>query len=227
MKLIAIMAKATAGKDTVSSMLLEKEPRGATIAFADKLKEICMDLYDLSHDDVYTEAGKNRVTSYPCLKCPSCGSLDVSIVTTTTSECKACNSIGEAKAYESFWTVRMILQYVGTEGLRRVDDKVWVRQALKRIKAQFADRPFVILTDCRFLSEAKMVWEAQGEVWRLRRPSTDNKGQGITRHSSETQMDEILDAQFQYIINNNGTLDNLRAKVHIGLSNFLERRAEP
>jgi len=225
MRLIALMGKSKSGKDTVGQMLLDADPRGVTIAFADKLKEVCMDLFDLSHDDVYTEEGKNRVTDFPCYKCPACGSIDATLEAPTQVVCKGCTAVGAPSAFASFWTVRMILQHVGTEGCRRVCDTVWVRQAIKRIKAQYADKPFVAITDCRFKSEADMVWKTEGEVWRIRRPETDHKAQGLAKHSSETQMDTIPDTLFQLTLNNDSTLENLRHKVVGGLERFLAARA--
>jgi len=221
MRLIALMGKSKSGKDTVGQMLLEADPRGVTIAFADKLKEVCMDLYDLSHDDVYTEEGKNRVTEFPCYKCPACGSIDAHLEAPTQVVCKGCTAVGGPEAFASFWTVRMILQHVGTEGTRRVCDTVWVRQAIKRIKAQHADKAFVAITDCRFKSEAAVVWKTEGEVWRIRRPETDRKTQGLAKHRSEVEMDTIPDTMFQCVINNDSTLDNLRLRANEHLARFL------
>ena len=130
MTLIGLMGKAHSGKSTVGAMLVAHHNEGLTIAFADKLKHICMELYGLTHDDVYTEAGKARRTTLPCQQCPSCGSLDCTYVTSTQRWCRSCQFRGEPSAFQTFWTPRMILQHVGTEGTRRIDDQVWVKQAL-------------------------------------------------------------------------------------------------
>jgi len=47
-KIIALMGKAKSGKDTFGEMLLRANPDGARVAFADKLKEICGEMFDLS-----------------------------------------------------------------------------------------------------------------------------------------------------------------------------------
>jgi hypothetical protein len=224
MKLIALIGKSKSGKDTIGQMLVEQNPKGVTIAFADKLKEVVCDLFDLTHDDVYTEEGKNRITEHPCYKCPACGSIDAHLEAPTQVVCKGCTAVGAPDAFASFWTVRMILQHVGTEGYRRVCDTIWVRHVLKKVKAQYADRAFVAITDCRFKSEAEQVWRAEGEVWRVRRPETDRVAQGIAKHRSETEMDTMPDTLFQCVINNDSTLDNLRIKANERLERFLAAR---
>lgn len=234
-KVIGLMGKSKSGKDTAGAMLVTHDPRGATIAFADKLKEVCMDLFGLSREDVYTEEGKAKVLDgeahplrLPCWKCMACGSLDCTKEAPTQIVCHKCTMVGEPKAFESFWTPRTILQYLGTEGVRFIDENTWVRHALARADNILAGnvvgmtnlsepRTFVAITDCRFRSEAEAIWKAGGQVWRIRRPSTDRASQGIVGHASETEMDTIPDSSFQWVINNDGTLENFRTKVLEGL----------
>lgn len=231
MKLIALMGKSKSGKDTVGQMLIDANPKGAMIAFADKLKEIAMDLYGFSRDDVYTDAGKNRVTDLPCYTCPACHSIDAWLAAPTQVVCRKCTAVGEPGAFKSFWTVRMVLQFLGTEGCRRIDDTVWVKHALARARLYLDGaslgitmpvNEFVVITDCRFRSEAEAIWKAGGEVWRIRRPETDRRAQGISGHASETEMDTIPDSKFQRVVSNDGTLQNLRDKAVEGLTSFLQ-----
>lgn len=213
--IIALMGRAQCGKDTIGQLLADALG-GTTVAFADRLKEICRELFELSGDDVATDEGKNRATSFACLRCPACGSIEVIRHTTTQVECKSCTLVGEPGGFASAWTPRMILQHVGTEGIRRVDPDAWVRVALRRIDQQLAGPlppNIVIITDCRFRAEADAVWRAGGQVWRVRRPSTDHAARGLGGHSSETEMDTIPDTMFQRVINNDGSLTQLETKV--------------
>lgn len=234
LRLIGLMGKSKSGKDTVGEMLSKHEPRGATLAFADKLKETVMDLFGATREDVYTEAGKDRDTGFPCFKCPACGSISATLEAPTQVVCNGCTAVGEPAAFRSTWTWRTVLQHVGTEGCRRVSDQVWVRHTMARanhLLGNFAPdemRPtnhkpklFVAITDCRFKSEMAAIKEAGGEVWRIRRPETDLKAQGLAKHASETEMDTIPDSEFHRVINNDATLKVLHAKAIEGLNEFL------
>ena len=236
MRLIGLMGKSKSGKNAIGDMLVAHNPKGATLAFADKLKEVCIDLFGLSHDDCYTEEGKAKPTDLPVFKCPACGSINCMLVATTQVLCNGCTAVGEPKTFASFWTPRMILQFVGTEGIRRVDKDAWVKHAIRRASDMLGEgalriverdgKPvspalFVAITDCRFKSEMAAIKAAGGEVWRIRRPATDKSAQGLAGHASETEMDTIPDSEFNHVINNDATLDVLRGKALIGLKEFL------
>ena len=118
MRLIGLMGKSKSGKDTVGAMMRNHDMRGGTLAFADKLKETVMDLFGATYDDVYTEAGKDRDTGFPCHKCPACGSIDAWLEAPTQVVCRKCTAVGEPAAFKSSWTWRMVLQHVGTESLK-------------------------------------------------------------------------------------------------------------
>jgi hypothetical protein len=243
MRLIGLMGKSKSGKDTVGQMLVEHNPKGATLAFADKLKEVCMDLFGLTHDDCYTEEGKAKPTDLPVFKCPACGSINCMLVASTQVLCNKCTAVGEPKSFASRWTPRMILQFIGTEGVRHIDKDAWVKHAIKRAEHLLTTtrgsgstdgstpstttppKLFVAITDCRFKSEMVAIKAAGGEIWRIRRPSTDNSAQGLAGHASETEMDTIPDSEFNRVINNDASLDVLRGKAIEGLKEFLRANA--
>lgn len=238
MNIIALMGRSRSGKNTVGEMIEETMPgEVGQLAFADKLKTLCMELFGLAWDDVFTDEGKARASRFPCWKCPSCSGLDcakVELGRETKIECRRCSMIGDVPSFSGFWTNRMILQHVGTEGCRAIDDQVWVNFLLRKARevldgnavGRTSDMPpvrAVIVTDCRFRSEAEAVWKAGGEVWRIRRPETDQAHQGIAAHASELEMDTIPDSLFQQIIMNDSTLDDLRERVLAALVGFFER----
>lgn len=150
MNVLAMMGRSKSGKDTVGRMIKElmgttaKRGGVATLAFADRLKLLCMDLYGLTYNDVFTEKGKDRVTSYVCWKCPGCASIDCFVDEASRVVCRKCTLVGtDPEYFKSHWTVRMILQHVGTEGCRRVDPNVWVRFALDTSRALLAGDAYV------------------------------------------------------------------------------------
>jgi hypothetical protein len=234
MRLIGIMGKSKSGKDTVGQMLVEADPRGATLAFADKLKEVIMDLYGATHDDLYTEEGKAKKTNFPLLKCPACSGIRCERVAPTQVVCHTCTAVGEPQAFSTFWEWREIAQFAGTEFGRFVDENVWVRKALERAEALFSRNAkgmtsdsapplFIAITDCRFKSEMAAIKKHGGEVWRIRRPATDNRATGLKKHQSEVEMDTIPDSEFNRVIVNDATLEVLRQKAVEGLKEYLQR----
>lgn len=134
-------------------------------------------------------------------------------------------------------TVREFLQKIGTEAIRNglhpdswvnalmseyVRPSIWEnryydeknKQGLCGREQVWGELPNWIITDCRFLNEAHAVRSRGGIVIRVERGETTN----TDLHPSETQLD---DYQFDYVIDNNGTMTELADKVRAILA---ERR---
>lgn len=116
---------------------------------------------------------------------------------------------------DAFWgcTPREILQKLGTECLRKgYADDVWVRAMERFIQNGREGFAFssVVISDVRFRNEADAIIKMGGEVWRIDRTGAGATG-GIAGHVSEHDLDGWTG--FATVIDNNGTLDDLRAKV--------------
>jgi hypothetical protein len=70
----------------------------------------------------------------------------------------------------------------------------------------------VVVADCIFRNELKNIREAGGKLIRVIRPGAGLKG-SFALHQSETEMAEIPDSEFDVIIQNTGTLDDLKKSV--------------
>lgn len=237
--IIAVFGKSKSGKNTVGDMIAASRKGVTQIAFADRLKQLCAELFDLEPSDLSTDEGKARPTALPCPTCPMCRSIDVEIAPTTMAfssfydqpvvnykgtrqlTCRACGAPGSPESFKGFWTPRMILQHVATEGIRRVDPMVWARIAARTavtLLESIDGNPsaagrrlasLVVLTDGRFRSELAAVRSVGGIAWRVRRPETDGASVGIVGHVSETEIDGIPDEDFDAVITNDGSLDDV------------------
>lgn len=151
------------------------------------------------------------------------------------------NCIGDVGALCSCLTPREAMQSLGTSWGRGCYEDIWVELGLRTAKAwaewndvmpsDFAivalgdlhsthvplPPPYIrvaVITDVRFLNEAKAIRAAGGELWHVLRPGRE-LAPAAALHPSET---ERLGAEFQALItwgiDNKGTLDDLHAAVH-------------
>jgi hypothetical protein len=114
-------------------------------------------------------------------------------------------------------TVREFLQKLGTDAMRMgLHEDVWVNALFADYKppklSQYNPSNWII-TDCRFLNEARAVKEHNGVIVRMSRPEVEIP----STHPSETELD---DYSFDYIIKNYGDIRNLVKNTAIFLDQF-------
>ena len=146
-------------------------------------------------------------------------------------------------------TYRQVLQYIGTDLFRnQLHENVWVNALFSSYKniieypkysfmedgshiqtaiiQQEVNYPNWIITDVRFLNEAKAIKDRGGIVIRVNRDSKskwvdkeewDFHTKGIKPHESETALDGYI---FDCVIDNNGTVDELIEQVNDMLIHF-------
>ena len=152
--------------------------------FADPLKAMAIDLFDLSPTQVYgTDEDKNTSTPYPA--------QDAALK-------------GKDVLDNIHMTAREFLQYFGTDVMRSIKDTVWVDYTIKKIKQEQSS--VAIIPDVRFPNEVLAIKNAGGIVIRLDRNVYNDS------HKCESALDpENFDwSQFDYVIkNNNSSLGDL------------------
>lgn len=154
------------------------------------------------------------------------------------TDCGTCKGSGRGPLLERVYlTPRHAMQTLGTEWGRSCFKDVWVHYALRRAEralqtTRVVNKPFdagtgtsgkgssivqtcdtVVITDLRFLNEARAIRAAGGVIWRVNRAGSGLKGDGWN-HPSEVdmhtdQMSELVNVD----LDNNGTLAALEAKV--------------
>jgi hypothetical protein len=118
-------------------------------------------------------------------------------------------------------SVRDFLQKLGTEGLRDgLHTNTWVNALMADYKCVPADRApngwdcdNWIITDTRFPNEAQAIKDAGGIIIRVTRPGIGP----VNDHPSETGLNQW---NFDYEIQNDGTLENLINSVKIFKQKF-------
>lgn len=104
-------------------------------------------------------------------------------------------------------TYRQALIDIGTEVGRKYNDKIWLENFDHRFELLSHD--LVIVTDCRFRNEFDHLKEKGFFQIRLYR----NTGAPEIQHISETGQSLIKDEEFDYILLNNKSLDELKEEV--------------
>lgn len=106
-------------------------------------------------------------------------------------------------------TYRALLQDLGTEVGRGYKESIWLDILdFKSEKAEKKNIGLFIVTDVRFKNEFEHVKNNGYITIRIKRDS-----QLQMTHSSEMEQELIDDSEFDYVIDNNGTLDDLRRNV--------------
>ncbi len=193
--IIAISGKAQAGKDTVAKMIVY------TIwyyTYSQRLDSFGINHYNHRIKDFNLLLNKirwNKASFAEKLKLCLTGILKSSLDRFENIEFK------NSKISWLNMTVRELLQKFGTAIRNGVCDDFWVKVCLK----DYDESQNWIISDVRFKSEIEGVKQFNNITLRI-----NNSNAGAGNHISEVGLD---DYKFDYIINNNGSLEDLLFKV--------------
>jgi preprotein translocase subunit SecE len=202
---IKISGKKGSGKDTFGDMLdemLHSKYEVLNTSFAKTLKEFLISTKIVDRSQAYIQQFKNELTKVEWKNMP----------------------LKIRWKYNFWWrfngrkflTAREVMQIYGTDICRNMLlDSIWV-DSLNYEVEQFMnthDDAIVIVRDTRFPNEAERCGDTLTVVVRVSRDDipTDN-------HPSETALDDF---RFIHIIDNNGSLDDLREKAKEFLDSVL------
>jgi len=201
--------------DTMRNFLAEYvDPYIKLYSFADELKSFCINVLGLSWEQCYgSNENKNSLTHLRWENMPNVVTpewVEELIIGEGISASYDIEQIKKEGIYGfsvhdlGFMTAREVLQYFGTEIVRKMYGPAWAKATVNKIKRE---RPILaIITDTRFEDEVDEVNDAGGKVIKLmRQPYNDE-------HESEKL--NIPNEKFAAIINNsNMTLDEQNDKL--------------
>jgi hypothetical protein len=217
--LIGLTGLGRSGKDTVAGFIEDAGvERTHRLRFADDLKRICCEVYDwtVEHTDGdLKDVGDERYPR-PCTRCthpknPHPGKIDKAIDIMGFSgprweTCPLCK--GEQVTY---LTPREAMQRLGTEWARANYPNTWVDLTMRRA-AEIPDEQIVLVTDVRYINEAKGILASGGYLIQVVRPG-HSSGLSTTaqQHPSEVeQQSDEFQALVTHTLINDGTLDDLK-----------------
>lgn len=217
---------AGAGKDEAAKQLVSKH-NFVPLAFADPLKRFLADTFDWEEDRLWGPS-ENRAKEDPRYQVPFRFGL----------------SDAEKKAWPNFLTARHSLQTLGNDwGREMCCYNTWVLYAMrvaKKIESgeyhydrfkgllRYGDhgcpllvgdpRKNIVITDLRYKNEAEAVREAGGMLVRVKRWVP--KITVSPKHQSEKDLLEVHDDDFDWILHNRSTLDDLWSQVDNMVANL-------
>jgi hypothetical protein len=184
------------GKDTSSELFMNSlNLPFKHLSFADKLKMVCWELYSsklVTPNRIYGNKDQKEEAIEGWV-------IDEHIR-------KSCNFT------EHLWSGRRLLQWFGTEVGRYSYKDIW-SDSLKKNLFERQENLFTI-TDCRFLSEYDMLKSLDKNfydvIFVLIKRNVEYNDYCL--HASELEVDKF---KFDFIINNDGSIDNLRSNLEV------------
>ncbi len=183
--IIGFSGLAGVGKDSAAAVLVSEFGFGR-MGLADPIKEICRTVLDFSEGQLY---GPSWMRNEPDQRYPRTrdGATD-------------------------YLTPREALQKLGTDWARSCYENVWIDLGLRRARSALAvGVPGVVFTDVRFPNEIAAFKAAGARVIRIKRETTLTGSAAL--HPSELEQLSIPDSEFDYVINNSGSLEALPSYV--------------
>lgn len=115
-------------------------------------------------------------------------------------------------------TPRELMQTLGTQwGRDLVHRDLWCRHMDRRVKPKLTYGRPVVISDVRFLDEARFVHSHGGQIWRVLRPGADT-----TAHSDHTSEQEHQRIVADLDLINDGTIEQLFEKIDSAYESILE-----
>jgi hypothetical protein len=215
MAIIGVFGYAGSGKDTVGKLIQYNMSRGSRIPIDELLEDHSMHewwLEEQSGWEIKKWAGK--------LKTVASLITGIEVKKFEDQEFKK-TSLGP----EWGMTVRDLLQKLGTEAMRDgLHTNVWVNALMSDYKPgpfypevpaeDHAEFPNWIITDTRFPNEAQAIKDKGGMVIKVDRPGVGP----VNGHPSE---DALKDYNFDYVIHNDGSINDLDNKVMEFINNYI------
>ena len=189
-----------------------------SIAFADQLKTICSTIFGIPVERFY----QNKATAWICInkdfQYTEIKPDDSQIITAEECYYNISNIINPDS--DSRWmSLREVLVYVGTYVLQQdINKRIFVNVVNNIIKEQIIKNPeleYIIVTDIRFTHEIEYLRKHNGITINIVR-------EGVHALDNIAEHDLDYESSWDYIIENNGTYEELFEKVYDLLHNDIQ-----
>lgn len=121
---------------------------------------------------------------------------------------------------------RQWLQWIGTElGREQIDPELWVKRAVDTVVDDTKGYHFFVVSDCRFHNEREeLASRFDLQFVRFTKVRIHRPGAPIVAdHPSESELTEMTDDQFDYVLSNDSTIEALEEKVRVLAGQLVEQ----
>lgn len=200
--IIGISGKINSGKSTFANLLVAKGFQ--KFSFADWMKQYCAAIYGVPIDWMYDQTMKEDTS-----RMWNIGSLvndlrELEQMGYSADECRRLiANLDVILGRHYFVSLREMLQFVGTEYLRKLDPNFHVKRTVEHL---YTDKNYVC-DDLRFPNEADALRGKGASLIRVDRPTHSDTG----THPSEIALDDY--EHWTVYVPNVGTLEDYEAMV--------------
>jgi len=185
-------------------------------SFADELKRVCVELFNIDPECVYgTDEQKNKIQQHLLWENMPGVTTDKGFYDAAMQSNYgfAVKEIVSKMVYHNSgpMTAREFMQFLGTEVMRKIYSDVWVGSTIRKIVTEQSQ--VAVICDVRFPNEADAIHECGDDGKNIKSMNIRlHRDTGIDRHSSELALDDYKNFQL-HIDNNSLTLSDLMQKV--------------
>lgn len=201
MTILALSGKARSGKDSFANVLVKKH--GFTrIALADSLKNLCARVFYMDPSEFEDEKKDQRIQRVHL------DFHDIDAIRTIVQNEWNFEITEEDREYleeyhgTGYDTPRDILRGVGMMLRDHVDQDIWIKLVLEKIKEVGAK---VVITDCRFPNERDIFKNMGGTLIKIKR--NDNG------ETSEHEFNLGPDSEYDVVFDNSSTLEKYQSEI--------------
>lgn len=210
--LVAVMGHGRAGKDTTADYLV-RNYRFVRVALADPMKRFCAEVFDFDSEQLHGD--KRDAPDLRYIRTVERAGSDPETEVVTTS----------------YLTPRYALQTLGTQWGRDCYPNVWIEYGIRVSKKILSDphsfytaagglgkriipvrTAGVVFSDLRFKNEHAAMRAAGAILVRIHRPGLAPLG-GISGHASEEEQKQMRDEDFDVVLHNTGTIEDLYEQI--------------
>lgn len=226
MNIIGISGLAGSGKDTAADYMLEQDGF-IKVSLADPIKRFAIDVWEFSEDQLW---GPSKCRNSPDYRYE----VSPDVFLTPRKVLQHVGTEGARHFDPDVWiryairTATRLLEakpkelcYSKTSGL----EPYWsdFPQGTFETIDGFPNKVLaVVIPDVRFKNEIREIRQAGGKMLRVVRPGSGLHG-SYAVHQSEAEMEAIPDAEFDAVIHNIGTLEDLKRLVDAFVNTLLQK----